>query len=133
MLGGGPVCWQSRRQKSVSTSTAEAEYVALFEAAKQAVWVKRLLGEFQTTSELIESEGILTFTDNQSAIAISKGTSSAKTKHIDVAYHFVRESLENNTIYLKYIPTGMMLADILTKPLPQVKAKPLCQQIFGDN
>ena len=95
MLGGGPVSWQSRRQKSISTSTAEAEYVALFEAAKQSIWVKRLLEELNVTEELL-GDKMVTFTDNQSAIAIAKGTNSTKTKHIDVAYHFVRECSKRN-------------------------------------
>ena len=133
MLGGGPICWQSRRQKSVSTSTAEAEYVALFEASKIAVWVNRLLGEFRVAKELSDADGILTFTDNQSALAIACGANSPRTKHIDVSYHFVRECILEKKIILKYIPTNMMLADVLTKPLPYTKAKPTYQKIFGIN
>ncbi|KAI0993879.1 hypothetical protein K3495_g14305 [Podosphaera aphanis] len=130
MLGGGPVCWQSRRQKSVSTSTAEAEYVALFEAAKQAIWVNQLITELHVENKLIGDEGILLFTDNQSALSIAGGTNSAKTKHIDVSYHFVRDCVRDKKINIKYIPTDMMLADLLTKPLSYGKAKLLCQQIF---
>lgn len=74
---------------------------------------------------------MLTLTDNQSALAIAKGTSSSKTKHIDVAYHFVRDCVRDQKINLNYIPTTEMLADILTKPLSHVKAKPLCDKIFG--
>lgn len=131
MLGGGPLCWQSRRQKSISTSTAEAEYVALFEAAKQALWLTRLVKEFKIVDEIIGKKGILSFTDNQSALAIAKGTNSAKTKHIDIAYHFVQNCVQENIIDLNYVPTNKMLADILTKPLPRAKAEPLCQQLFG--
>ncbi|KAI0993354.1 hypothetical protein K3495_g14830 [Podosphaera aphanis] len=49
MLGGGPVCWQSRRQKSVATSTAEAEYVAIYEASKLAVWFNRFVKELRAS------------------------------------------------------------------------------------
>lgn len=131
MIGGGPVCWQSKQQKSVSTSTTEAEYMALCEAAKQAVWVTRLLEELHVADKLIDEGGILSFTDNQSALAIAKGTNSSKTKHIDVAYHFIRECIQAKKINLKYIATDKMLADILTKPLPQQKAKSICEQIFN--
>lgn len=131
MIGGGPVCWQSRRQKSISTSTAEAEYVALFEASKQAIWVHGFLSDLRVAKELIDENGLLTFTDNQSALAIAKGANSTKTKHIDIAYHFVRDCVNKGTINIKYIPTTQMLADILTKPLPFSKAGPLIQQIFS--
>ena len=116
MLGNGPVCWQSKKQKSVSTSTAEAEYVALFEGAKQSTWVIRLLQELGAADLLHDNGSILTYTDNQSALAIAEGTNSTKTKHIDIAYHFVRECIQNKKIHVKYIPTNLMLADILTKP-----------------
>ena len=129
MLGGGPVCWQSRKQKSVSTSTTEAEYVALSEASKQAIWVSRLLKELHAP-ELISDNGILTLTNNQGALAIAKGDNSSKTKHIDVAYHFVRECIFDGKIDVSYIPSNLMLADILTKPLPEQKAKSLINKIF---
>ena len=123
MLGNGPVCWQSRQQKSISTSTAEAEYVALFELSKHTIWVTKFLSELLVANELIGKNGMLAYTDNQSAIAIAKGTNSPKTKHIDIAYHFVRQCVKDKLIDLEYIPTNEMLADILTKPLSQSKTK----------
>ncbi|KAI0999619.1 Retrovirus-related Pol polyprotein from transposon TNT 1-94 [Podosphaera aphanis] len=130
MLDGGPVCWQSKQQKSVSTSTAEAEYVALSEAAKQAVWVNRLLGELHVGDAITNAGGSLILSDNQSALSIAGGTNSAKTKHIDVTCHFVRECIEEKKIQVKYIPTNMMLADLLTKPLSHSKARPSCHELF---
>ncbi|KAI1007401.1 Retrovirus-related Pol polyprotein from transposon TNT 1-94 [Podosphaera aphanis] len=130
MIGDGPVCWRSKRQKSVSTSSAEAKYVALSEAAKQATWVSRLLNELHVADKLVDNQGLLTFSDNQSALSIAGGTNSAKTKHIDIAYHYVRECVDNKVMNVKYIPTDRMLADILTKPLTHPKAKPICQKLF---
>ena len=60
MIGGGPISWQSRRQRSISTSTAEAEYVALFEASKQAAWISGFLEELHVARSLIGDCGILT-------------------------------------------------------------------------
>lgn len=131
MIGGGPVCWQSKRQKSVSTSTVEAEYIALCEAAKQAVWARRLLEELHVSDSFMSKGGILTYTDNQSALAIAKGTNSSKTKHMDVAYHYVRECIQEGKINLNYIRTNHMLADILTKPLSRQKADSICRKIFN--
>lgn len=131
MLGDDPVCWQSRRQKSVATSTAEAEYVAIYEALKQAVWFNRFIKELRASEELLEYGGTITLTDNQSALALAKGTNSAKTKHIDVAYHYRRECIANGDIKLDYTPTTDMQADILTKPLSHSKLNPIIQKIFS--
>ena len=131
MIGGGPVCWQSKRQKSGSTSTAEAEYIALREAAKKAVWVKRLLEKLHVADSFVSKDGILTYTDNQSALAMAKGTNSSKTKHVDVSYHYVRGCVQEGEINLNYIRTNHMLADILTKPLSRQKAEPISRRIFN--
>ena len=131
MVGGGPVSWQSKRQKSVATSTMEAEYVALFEASKHAVWVTRFLKDLHVSDQLIDDNGLRTFTDNQSALALARGTNSARTKHIDVAYHFTRECVTNGDIAVEYIPTNHMIADVLTKPLTRSKAEHLYRRIFG--
>ena len=63
-------------------------------------------------------------------MTIANGTNSAKTKHIDIAYHFVQDCVEKKIVNLKYIPTDKMLADILTKPLSRAKAEPLRQELF---
>lgn len=131
MLGGGPICWQSKRQKSVATSTTEAEYIALFEASKQSIWIRRLLTELKVANKLIGDDGMRILTDNQSSLALVRGTNSTKAKHIDVAYHFARDCVQNNTIKVDYIPTNEMLADILTKPLVQAKIVPMCKKLFG--
>ena len=57
--------------------------------------------------------------DNQSCIAYSQNALvSEKTKHIDLKYHFVKDHVQLGTIKLRYLPTGDMVADMLTKPLP---------------
>ena len=66
--------------------------------------------------------------DNQGAIAMSKNpTTHARTKHIDIKFHCVREAVRDGTIALTYCPTGNMLADMFTKPLPRVRFKELCE------
>jgi hypothetical protein len=60
------------------------------------------------------------FADNQGVIKLSKNPQHHNwTKHIDVKYHFIRESSQNGLIWLSYIPSDKMVADILTKSLPQ--------------
>ena len=66
--------------------------------------------------------------DNQGAIALAKNPiAHSRTKHIDIRFHFIREARENGLIQIKYCPTEEMLADLLTKPLPRISFKKLCQ------
>lgn len=60
--------------------------------------------------------------DNNGCIAIANNpTDHKRSKHIDVKYHFTREKIEQKVIILQYIPTGQQLADVFTKPLPEVQ------------
>lgn len=114
LMANGSISWRSKRQTSVSLSTAEAEYIALCSASQEAIWLKRLLGEIGFD----QSEPITILEDNQSAIAMSKNpTSHDRTKHIDIKFHFVRNAINESLIKLVYCPTDEMVADILTKPL----------------
>ena len=120
MVDGGAVSWSSKKQELVTLSTTEAEYVAATHAAKEAIWLRRLL------TELFESINTPTtlFSDSKSAIALAHdGHYHARTKRIDIRYHFIRYIIEAGTIKLVYCPTNDMTADTLTKVLPSVKAK----------
>src|SRR5882724_1468192 len=87
-------------------------------ATKEAIWLCALAGSL--TSPL--TAPTVLHCDNQSAIALSKnGQHHARTKHIDVRFHFIREAVENGSISLAYCPTGLMTADLLTKPLNHSK------------
>ena len=119
-LIGGAVSWSSKRQDIVSLSTTEAEYVALTHAAKEAIWLRSLLMEvFRAPPDLI-----LINSDNQGAITLARDDKfHARTKHIDIRFHFIRFSVEQKKIQLVYCPTDDMTADTLTKALPSAKAK----------
>lgn len=109
------ICWNTKRQVSVAASSTEAEYMALFEAVREALWLKSL-----AKSISIEiSEPIIIYEDNNGCISIANNpTDHKRTKHIDIKYHFSREQIEKNIIKLNYIPTGEQIADVLTKSLP---------------
>ena len=116
LLAKGAVSWLSKKQATVALSTAEAEYVALSAATQEAIWLRRLLTDVGESLE----DPIVINEDNQGAIAMAKNpVGHARTKHIDIRYHFVREGVQNGAIILKYVATGEMIADILTKPLPK--------------
>jgi len=117
-LFGGAVAWQSKLQQVVSTSTAEAEYIAAAAAAREAVWLQRI------TSFLdIQRDGpLLINSDNQATIhMVANSSDSARTKHIDVCYHYVRQQAARGNLRLGYVSTNDNVADIFTKPLEQSK------------
>lgn len=120
LVDGGAVSWALKKQELVTLSTAESEYVAATHAAKEALWLRRLIGELLAPFE----DPTPLNSNSQSAIALTKdGLYHARTKHIDVRYHFIRYCIEASSIRLLYCPTGEMTADILTKALPSTKVK----------
>ena len=126
LLAGGAVSWLSKKQATVALSTAEAEYVALSAATQEVIWLRRLL-----TDVGVPPEGpTVVHEDNQGAIAMAKNpVGHARTKHIDIRYHFVREGVQNGAIVLKYIATDEMIADMLTKPLPKHRFEKLVTEL----
>uniref|UniRef100_A0AAV1VK26 Integrase catalytic domain-containing protein n=1 Tax=Peronospora matthiolae TaxID=2874970 RepID=A0AAV1VK26_9STRA len=119
MMSGGCISWKSQKQRTVALSSTEAEYMALSEATKEAVWLKVLLGEL---GEMTSDEAIKMYEDNQGSIALAKNPEFHKrTKHIDIRYHFVREKVESGEVVLEYCPTQDMLADMMTKPIAAVQ------------
>jgi hypothetical protein len=120
LLSGAAISWASKKQRSVALSSTEAEYMALTQATKEAIWLSKLLTDLKQES----SAGIAVTiaADNQSCIALSRNPEyHARTKHIDIQHHFVREAVENEEIGTEFCPTGEMVADALTKPLPAIK------------
>lgn len=112
------ISWNTRKQSTVAASSTEAEYMALFEAVKEAVWLKGLI----TSINIKIKEPIIIFEDNNGCISIANNpTDHKRSKHIDIKYHFTREKVESKVIIIKYIPTGQQLADVFTKVLPSVK------------
>ena len=85
MLARGAMSWRSRLQNCITQSTIEAEYVVATEACKEAIWLGRLVVDLGMKIEMPELH-----CDSQSAIQLAKNlVFHAKTKHIDVKYHFI--------------------------------------------
>ena len=92
-------------------STTEAEYIAASEACKEAIWLARLVGDLGISIEVPTLH-----CDSQSAIMLAKNpVFHAKTKHIDVKYHFIRDVLEDKHMELVKVHTDDNPVDILTK------------------
>jgi hypothetical protein len=94
-------------------------------AAQEAIWLRRMLQDIQNiflVGSISELPSTTLLMDNQSAMALTKNPEYRKrTKHIEIAYHFVRECVASGKISVEYIPTDKMAADVLTKALPQIK------------
>jgi hypothetical protein len=118
IMDGGAVSWSSRKQELVTLSTAESEYVAATHAAKELLWLRRLNGNLSAPS----SSATTLFCDNQAAVRLAEADNyHACTKHIDIRYHFIRDTVQRGEVSLVYCPTDNMTADILTKALPRWK------------
>jgi hypothetical protein len=127
-LNRNPISWCSKRQNTIALSTAEAEYMGISETIKELIWIKKLLTDLKITDFKTELA-----CDNQSAIQISKNpVFHQRTKHIDIRYHFIREKIQEMKIKLYYLPTELMIADLLTKPLPYPHFIELCKPLFND-
>ena len=118
LIDRGAISWSSKKQELVTLSTAEAEYVAATHSTKEAIWLRKLLGE------LLPEYTALTpfYCDNQAALKLAiEDNYHAHTKHIDVCYHFICQAAASGTIKLFYCQTEEMVADLLTKALSKGK------------
>lgn len=119
-LASSPVSWESKKQPTVALSSTEAEYMALCSASKEIVFLRNLISEMRFTS-LVTKPTIL-YGDNLSAQQLVKNpVFHARSKHIDIKMHFVRDVYERKELTLAYIPTDEMVADVLTKNLKKTK------------
>jgi hypothetical protein len=110
----------------IALSTAEAEYAALTQAAKEAIWLQNLLKDLGMSKHVPRVINV----DNQGVIALAENPiRHARTKHLDVQLQFVRDHVKRSTIRLQYCPTEDMLADIMTKALARDRHAKLCMLI----
>jgi hypothetical protein len=115
---GGLIAWKSKKQSVQSHSTAEAEYMAIDDAARDIVWERRCLTTMGDTA--VNSIATILHSDNQSAIKMAKNRSSHdSTKHIDFRFHYIRDLIHFQQIKLVYVESENNVADILTKALPR--------------
>ena len=110
------VVWISRTQKCVSQSTSEAEYLAMGDGVKEALFVAML--QFLKRSRKPRKIDVLE--DSEGAIALAENSlSSSRSKHIDVRHHFLGNLTEEGVIEVTHVPSEKQHADILTKALPR--------------
>nr|GEV45479.1 ribonuclease H-like domain-containing protein [Tanacetum cinerariifolium] len=116
ILNGGAVDWKSAKQIIFATSFAEAEYIAAFDASKEAVWVRKFISRLGVVSTI--EEPISMYCDNTGAIAISNESGIMKgARHFHAKVHYLREVIEFGDIKLEKVHTDDNLADPFTKAL----------------
>lgn len=114
MLAGGVFSYECKKQTTIALSSTEAEYMALACVVKEAVYLKQLLTEM----ELECPDAMIVNGDNLSAMNLVKNpVYHARSKHIDIKYHFIRNIYRGGEIELNYCSTSNMIADIFTKNL----------------
>jgi len=116
-LARSSVSWLSRAQKTVALSSTEAEYMAISDCCRQAMWMTNLFGEIGFHVSLITICG-----DNQGSIFIdSNPVQEKRTKHIDIRYHYICECIEDNKVSVVFVPGNDNPADMFTKNLDRLK------------
>ena len=122
----GAISWQSKLQKCVALSTTEEECIAATEAGKQMVWMKRFLPELG-----LHQKEYLIDCDIQNAIDLGRNTMyHARTKHIDVRYHWIRKKIQDGSMQVMKIPTSENHSNMLTKVVSRDKFE-LCKEHVG--
>jgi hypothetical protein len=114
-LGRSLVSWSSKKQTSITLSTAEAEYDAAGQCCAQLLWMRQTLRDFcynlSKVPLLCDSESAIRLADNP--------VEHSRTKHIDIRHHFLRDHQQRGDIDIFHISTENQLADIFTKPLDE--------------
>jgi histone deacetylase 1/2 len=114
-LGDALVAWSSKRQNTVSRSSAEAEYRGIANAVSECTWLRQLLGELHHGVQ----QATIVYCDNVSSVYMSRNpVHHRRTKHIELDIHFVREKVAMGEIRVLHVPSDKQFADIFTKGLP---------------
>ena len=124
-LGERLISWQCKKQTTVSTSTAEAEYVAASSCCSQVIWMQLQLLDYGLN--FLDTPIMF---DNEAAVQIVKHpVEHSKTKHIDIRVHFIRDCFERKLIHLERVDTENNLADLFTKAFDSTRFNTLVSLI----
>jgi hypothetical protein len=121
LCGGTAISWKSSKQTLVSTSTNHSEILALYEASRECVWLRRVITHIQMTCGLntIQTPTII-YEDNAACVAqVQTGyVKSGLTKHIHPKFFYAHELQKINEVKVLHTKSCENLADLFTKSLP---------------
>nr|GEW83698.1 retrotransposon protein, putative, Ty1-copia subclass [Tanacetum cinerariifolium] len=128
VLNGGAVDWKSTKQSIFATSSTYAEYIAAFDASKEAVWIRKFIAGLGIISTI--EEPISMYCDNTGAIAIAKDDGVTKgARHFRAKVHYLRETIKLGDVKIEKIDTDDNLADPFTKAVAFPKHSELTRNI----
>jgi len=109
------ISWKSSKQRMVACSSIEAEYKAFTDGTAEVIWLQYLLTDLQVPSFSAPT----IWCDQLGATYLSTNPIfHARTKHVEVDYHFVCDRVAKKEIQIHFVPFRDQLADVFTKPLP---------------
>ena len=120
-LFGGLISWRANKQDTVTTSTTEAELLALSQTAKESLYVSRLVKELGVT---LDENHVRIQCDNHQTIRLVNAelaVLSTKLRHVDIHNHWLRQEAQAGRIEVVYTPSAEIMADGLTKSLTHEK------------
>ena len=128
MLFNGPIAWKASKQPTVTTSSTEAELLAISEAAKETIFAGRLLQALK-----VQLRGPLQMEcDNSQTIRLLTEEATKLTtqlRHVDIHQHWLRQEVQEKRIAVRWVPTSEMIADGMTKVLPRIKHEGFVRQL----
>ncbi|GJT68702.1 retrotransposon protein, putative, ty1-copia subclass [Tanacetum coccineum] len=128
VLNGGVVDWKSTKQSIFATSSTDAEYIAAFDASKEAVWIRKFISRLGVVPTI--EEPISMYCDNTGVIAIAKDHGITKgARHFYAKVHYLRETIEMGDVRIEKFDTDDNLADPFTKALAFPKHSELTRKI----
>ncbi|GBM85644.1 Retrovirus-related Pol polyprotein from transposon TNT 1-94 [Araneus ventricosus] len=134
-IGQAPIVWRTFKEKCISLSTMEAEFIALTEAAKEMTWFDRILGECcdRKIVEVIKEKPTL-YVDNLAAIDFVKSpVENHRSRHIEVKLFFIRDLVYKELFELKYVKSKDNLSDIFTKAPTKHDLEKFVDVVFKKN
>lgn len=109
-----PLVWRTAKQKCLSLSSMEAEFVAITDCAKELLWLRNVMDELGRLGVIAIKTRI--YSDNQSAIHYANNNSEKfRTQHIDVRLHYIRELLDLKVFEVLHVCGKLNPADFFTK------------------
>ena len=119
-LFDGPVAWRANKQDTITTSSTEAQLLAISQTAKEAIYLSRLM----TALKLTIPKALTIECDNAQTIRLLVDESmklQTKLRHVDIHSHWLRQEVQRSSINIRWVPTKAMIADGLTKALMTAK------------